>query len=136
MDLHDAIIYLNDEKNVLKCSSGHIYQRYNKDNVYRIYSKNSEEYSNGSIGGTIKNMDFIKENIKSIFDKELQFYQKEMTFPMLCKVKESGWSSYKTVCFNSFSGTMFSTGFGESYLPTVRTEIIPLNKKEIKSFIH
>jgi len=134
MNLHDAILYLNKEENVLDDIFGNRYQRYNKDFIHITYAKNSKEYEEGSLSTTMSNMSFIKENIDNKFIKNLQFYQKEIKFPLLCKVKTSEFQNYKIVCFKSYSGNMFNTGFGESYIPSIRTEIIPLTNKEIEEF--
>jgi hypothetical protein len=134
MNIYDAILYLNKEENVLNDIFGNRYQRYDKNFINILYSKDSKEYEEGSISSSISNMAFIKENIDNKFIKNLQFYQKEMKFPLLCKVKTSEFQNYKIVCLKSYSTNMFNTGFGESYIPNIKTELIPLTNEEIEKF--
>ncbi len=136
MDLFQAIKELQEDKIILIDKNGHEYQRYSKDMIWRTYSKNSEEFKTGSLGGTIKNQEFLEQNINNLFEISEQWYQRAFKLPILCKVKENGWSGYKIVSLNYYNGTTFNTGFSESYFLNHRTEIIPLTNKEIKEFLN
>lgn len=131
MKIFDAIKLLSDSRNILKSKEGELFQKYNDEQIMVTYNP---ETSGSSIGGTIKNEDFIKKYENTNFKQKLQWFQKgDLKLPRLCKVRQSGWNDNKIVMINYFSGTMFNTGFSESYIPTYHTTIIPLTNKEIKA---
>lgn len=134
MKIYKAIELLQSNNNILLASNGDRLQRYTHDKIMVTYCKKRMKKENSnSIGGTIKNDKFIEEFKDFSFNQELQWFQQgELKLPRLCKVKESGWSDYKIVMINYFNGSMFSTGFSESYMPSYDNSIEPLTNQEIE----
>lgn len=128
MNIYEAIELLRDESIVLKNERDQIFQRQNDYSVFRTYTEATKP-SPGSIGGTMNNQEFVKTHVDDNFERVPQWYD-NIKLPILCKVKESGWTSYKTVEFRYRSRATLQTGFGESYSIRRGIEIIPLSKKE------
>ena len=133
MEIYEAINLLRDDSIVLVNERGDEFQRINNDSIMQIWNKDLLENGDCSVGSSIKNGEFIEKYIKSKFDVVEQWYQKDIKFPILCKVKESGWNDYKVVCFKSKDSRSFHTQCSESYTPSYRTEIKPLTDNEIKN---
>jgi len=128
MNIYEAIELLRDESIVLKNERDEIFQRQNDYSVFRTYSEATKPHCN-SIGGSMNNQEFLKTYIDDNFERVPQWYE-DIKLPILCKVKESGWTGYKIVEFKYRSGSMLQTGFGESYRISRSVEILPLSKKE------
>lgn len=128
MNIYDAIELLRDESIVLKNETDEIFQRENSYSVFRTYSEITKP-SPSSIGGSMNNQEFLKTYIDDNFERVPQWYD-NIKLPMLCKVKERGWTGYKTVEFRYRSGSILNTGFSESYCIRRSIEILPLSKAE------
>ena len=131
MDIKEAIIALENKTNVLIDKDGNRYQR-NSDCIMVIFNK--ETRTDNTVASGVNDKEFIRKHLDHYFDLDVQWYQKSLTFPILCRVRCPLWRDYKIVCFNSKSGNWFQTGFGESYTPSYNTEITPLTDDEIESF--
>lgn len=132
MKIFKAINLLSDAKNILVSKNGDIFQKYNDDQI--MVRLNPKTLTSATTGYSITNEDFIEKFGKTKFKQKLQWFQKgDLDLPRLCRVKESGWTGQKIVMINYFSGTMFNTGFGESYIPTYHTTVTPLTNKEIEA---
>lgn len=128
MNIYEAIELLRNESIVLKNERDEIFQRQNDYSVFRTYSEVTKPHCN-SIGGSMDNQEFLKTYIDDNFERVPQWYE-DIKLPILCKVKENGWTGYKIVEFKYRSGSILQTGFGESYRISRRVEILPLSKKE------
>ena len=132
MKIFDVILLLEHRENIVTCSKGHSYQRYNDNQI--MVSFNRETLKGNTISSTIKNEDFLEQYIDEEFEQKLQWFQEgDLKLPRLCWVKESGWHDPKIVMINSRCGSMFNTGYGESYIATYHTTITPLTNEEIES---
>jgi len=132
MKIHDAIKLLDDEKNILICDEGHRYQKYNSYLIMCTYNKDTLKGS--TVASSINVEEFLKKHIDKEFERELQWFQKgDLKLPRLCHVDKSDWGDPKIVMINYFSGAMFNTGYGESYIPTYHTKITPLSNDEIEN---
>ena len=135
MKIFDAIIMLEDKSIILVDAVGNKFQRLGNTQIMQIWNRKLLDKNDCSVASSIKNEEFLEKYLHTEFEIDEQWYQQEIEFPLLCKVKEQGWSDYKTVYFNSKSGFWFQTQFGESYTPTYNTKIIPLSDIEIKNLL-
>lgn len=130
MNLYEGLERLKKKSTILQnMNNGNLYQRYNNDSIWETVTQ--EENSN-RIGGTIKNIEFIKKFVDDNFQEIEQWFHHEIKFPILCKVKIE--SNEKIVNFISKSGDWFHTGFGESYEVSHHNKIIPLTDKELELY--
>lgn len=128
MNIYEAIDLLRDESIVLKNERDEIFQRDNSYSVFRTYSESTKPHYN-SIGGSMNNQEFLKTYIDDNFERVPQWYD-NLKLPILCKVREQGWTGFKIVEFKYRNESMLQTGFGESYRICRNIEIQPLSKKE------
>jgi len=132
MKIFEAIKLLDDDRNILVCDKGHQYHKYNEHRI--MVRLNLETLKDNTTAFTIENDELIEKFKDSSFEQRLQWFQlKNLNLPRLCYVKVNGWSNPKIVMINYFSGTMFSTGYGESYIPSYHTTITPLTDDEIEA---
>ncbi|MFY9141505.1 hypothetical protein [Sulfuricurvum sp.] len=128
MKIYEAIKRLEDSSVILRNQNGELFQNYNSYSFFVTYSDTTRP-TQGSIGGSIKHDDFIKTYLDDEFEIVPQWYN-DVKYPILCKVKENGWSDYKIVSIKSRSGVMMQTNFGESYILRYGIKIVPLSKEE------
>ena len=133
MKVYEAVKSLENKSCILIDEDGNKFQRLNNRSIMQIWNDNIRK-NTGSVASSISNDEFIEKYLLSSFDEVKQWFHGNIKFPILCKVKEMGWSDYKTVCFNSKSGDMLNTQFSESYFLNYNTEIIPLDNTEIENF--
>lgn len=132
MKVYDAIFLLKNGENILVCSQGHTYQKYNGNQIMVTF--NRETLKDSILSGTITNDNFLKKYADEEFEQKIQWFQNgDLKLPSLCYVEEQGWQKPKIVMINYFSGTMFNTGYGESYIPSYHTKITPLTNEEIEN---
>ncbi|MGB7402672.1 MAG: hypothetical protein WA916_08825 [Arcobacter sp.] len=135
MKVFEAIEALKDESIVIRDTKGNLFQRTSKTQIMQIWNRELLEKDDNCVASSIGNNEFLEKYLHEEFQIEKQWYQDAYDFPILCKVKEIGWSDYKIVSFNSRSGYWFNTGFSESYTPSYNTEITPLSDDEIKAYM-
>ena len=134
MKIFDAIKELEDKSTIIKDTDGNKFQRISSLHIMQIWNRELLSKDDITIASSIKNDEFLEKYLNTEFEIVPMWYDNFNKFPVLCKVKEKGWGSYKIVCFQTLSCRWFQTGFGESYVPNYNTEILPLIDDEIDSF--
>ena len=129
MNSYEAIERLKRRSTILmNINNENLYQRYNDDLIYETITNRKDN----RVGGTIKNIEFIKKFVDDDFKEIGQWFHHDIKFPILCKV-QIGFSE-KIVNFISKSGDWFHTGFGESYEVSYHHKITPLTNNELEEY--
>jgi len=139
MKMFEAIRALEYGSTVLINQKGDRFQKHSDNRITVVFSKEEEEGSpDGSMcaSETIDNDLFVEKYGSDTFEVEEQWYDKSgIKFPVLCWVTTPSWQfAKKAVLISSRSGDLFNTGFGESYIVSASTKIVPVSDDELEAF--